>query len=221
MTLEWLIRRFDDCSYQPSKFADPVAAIAGYRGDHNLNSGMHPKTQPDGSLKSAAVLVPVVNRPDGPTVLFTQRTDHLNHHPGQISFPGGRTEAHDAGPEQTALRETEEEVGLPSSSVRIIGQLDDYLTRTGFVVTPVVGIIEPPFRLQPDPFEVAEVFEVPLPFLLDADNHQRHSLMFEGRERFFYAMPYNDYFIWGATAGMLMNLYQLLSADEQQALDIL
>lgn len=177
------------------------------RGDHDLNDGMGPLLP----LKPAAVLVPLIDRPDALTVLLTQRTSHLAHHAGQISFPGGHIEPGDGGPAATALRETEEEVGLDRRCVRLIGHLDTYVTRTGFVVTPVVGIVTPPFRLTADPHEVAEVFEVPLAFLLDPANHQRCTASFEGVERHFFAIPYRRHFIWGATAGMLMNLYDIVS----------
>ena len=178
------------------------------RGDHDLTPGARPPT----ALTPAAVLVPLVDHADGLTVLLTRRTDHLAHHAGQISFPGGHIEPGDGGPEQTALRETEEEVGLPGSRIQVIGRLDRYVTRTGFDVTPVVGMIEAPLDLDVDPVEVAEVFEVPLDFFLDPANHQRMSRLFEGRKREFHALPYGDYFIWGATAGMLMNLYERLIA---------
>ncbi len=181
------------------------------RGDHDLTPGARPPTE----LTPAAVLVPLVDHPDGLTVLLTRRTEHLAHHAGQISFPGGHIEPGDGGPEETALRETEEEIGLPGSRILLIGRLDRYVTRTGFDVTPVVGMIEAPLDLDVDldvdPVEVAEVFEVPLDFFHDPANHQRMSRLFEGREREFYAMPYGDYFIWGATAGMLMNLYERLN----------
>ncbi len=178
----------------------------GPRGDHDLNPGMHP----DKSLTQAAVLVPLVNRAEGLTAMFTRRTGHLLHHPGQISFPGGHIDPGDETPEETALRETEEETGLDRRHVEIIGHLNQYVTRTGFLITPVVALVEPPFELNPDPDEVEEVFEVPLAFLLDPANHQRHSREFEGRSREFYAMPYEGYFIWGATAGMLIDLYEVL-----------
>jgi len=161
-------------------------------------------------LKPAAVLVALVDRPEELTVLFTQRTAHLAHHAGQVSFPGGHLEPNDGGPEETALRETEEEIGLHRSQVTVIGHLDTYITRTGFIVTPVVGIVDPPFDIRPDPHEVADVFEVPLAFLLDPDNHQRCNAEFEGVVRYFYAMPYGERYIWGATAGMLVNLYEIL-----------
>jgi len=161
----------------------------------------------------AAVLVPLVVREQAPSVLLTRRTDHLHHHPGQISFPGGRLEADDASPVHTALRETEEEIGLARSHVELIGALPDYLTGTGFRVTPVVGLVHPPFDLTLDAFEVAEAFEVPLAHFLDPRNHQEHSILHEGRMRRFHAMPWHGYFIWGATAGILMSLYRLLHEE--------
>ena len=161
----------------------------------------------DGSpLTPAAVLVPIVLRDEGYTVLLTQRTAHLKDHPGQISFPGGRVEDADQSPVETALRETAEEIGLPSERIDVIGFLPAYRTGTGFQVTPVVALVHPPFELLPDPVEVAEVFEVPLTFLLDPANHQRHSLHHRGALRHYFAMPYGDYFIWGATAGMIRSL---------------
>lgn len=177
------------------------------RGDHDLN----PEMQPDGDLREAAVLVPLVARPDGMTLLLTRRTDHLDHHPGQISFPGGRVEPDDASAEAAALREAEEEVGLDPALVRIVGRLDQYITRTSFSVVPIVGIVDPGYTTDPDTFEVAEVFEVPLAFLLDPGNHHREHRMHLGMRREFYAMPYGDYYIWGATAGMIKNLYDVLA----------
>lgn len=176
------------------------------RGDHDLNPGMLKPTK----LVPAAVLVPIVERDDAPTVLLTQRTDHLTAHAGQISFPGGRMEEIDASREAAALRETEEEVGLGSEHIEIVGQLDLYVTRTGFEVTPVVGIVTPPFSLSPDPFEVADVFEVPLSFIIDPANHQKESRLYNGMKRQFYVLPYENRYIWGATAGMLVNLAEVL-----------
>jgi len=161
-------------------------------------------------LTAAAVLFPIVLRDSGVTVLLTQRTAHLRDHGGQISFPGGRVEVEDLSPIHTALRETEEEIGLDRERIEIIGFLPEYRTGTGFRVTPVVALVRPPFDLTPDPFEVAEVFEVPLAFLLDPENHQRHSLHYRGALRHFFAMPYGDYFIWGATAGMIRSLTERL-----------
>ena len=162
------------------------------------------------TLTPAAVLFPIVVRDAGHTVMLTQRTAHLRDHAGQISFPGGRVEADDLSPTHTALRETEEEVGLSRERVEILGFLPEYRTGTGFRVTPVVGLVHPPFDLQPDPFEVAEVFEVPLAFLLDPANHQRHEMHYRGALRQYFAMPYGDYFIWGATAGMIRSLSERL-----------
>lgn len=161
----------------------------------------------------AAVLIPLVQRPAGLTVLLTRRTAHLSAHAGQISFPGGRAEDFDASPVDTALRETEEEIGLHRRYIDVLGVLPDYLTGTGFQVTPVAGLVAPPFELNPDANEVDEVFEVPLAFLMDGAHHQRLSFELpEGGRRAFYAMPYGDYFIWGATAGMLRNLFHFLRA---------
>jgi 8-oxo-dGTP pyrophosphatase MutT (NUDIX family) len=165
--------------------------------------------------RPAAVLVPLVlhaHRKDSPTVLFTRRTDHLHHHPGQISFPGGGMEEGDSSAEETAVREAEEEIGLAPERVELIGRLPDYLTGTGFRVTPVVGLLRPPITLKLDSFEVAEAFEVPLMHFLDSANHRRHSIQIKNGETcHFHAMPYGNYFIWGATAGMLMALYRLLT----------
>lgn len=164
----------------------------------------------DEELMPAAVLFPIVQRDGEPTVLLTQRTAHLRDHPGQVSFPGGRCEAADPSPADTALRETVEEIGLSPAHVEIVGYLPEYRTSTGFRVTPVVAIVKPPFDLRLDAFEVAEAFEVPLSFLMDPANHQRHSLHYLGKLRHYYAMPYGDYFIWGATAGIIMSLYRAL-----------
>ncbi|HUJ85824.1 MAG TPA: CoA pyrophosphatase [Burkholderiales bacterium] len=170
-----------------------------------------PGVEGDGAgLTRAAVLMPIVVREQELTMLFTRRTANLRSHSGQISFPGGRAEPADPTPESTALRETQEEIGLPPDRVRLLGRLDDYSTRTGYRIAPVVGAVQAPFELRPDPDEVDEVFEVPLSFLLDPRNHQQHSRVFQGETRWFYAVPYRDYYIWGATAGMLVNLYRHL-----------
>jgi 8-oxo-dGTP pyrophosphatase MutT (NUDIX family) len=172
----------------------------------------------DGDPRAAAVLVPLVVRDGGLTVLLTQRTAHLNDHAGQVSFPGGRHEPDDENTTATALREAQEEVGLDPSRVEVLGTLPEYLTGTGFRVTPVVGLVHPPFTCKADTFEVAEIFEVPLSFLMDPKNHEVRVLNWEGGNRRFFAMPYprgeagGDYFIWGATAGMLRNFYRFLAA---------
>ncbi|HXH04559.1 MAG TPA: CoA pyrophosphatase [Candidatus Competibacteraceae bacterium] len=161
----------------------------------------------------AAVLVPLVARPEGYTVLLTRRTEHLVHHPGQVSFPGGRSEEGDASPVATALREAHEEIGLEPALVEVLGSLDLYQTVTGFLVTPVVGLVHPSFQLTLDSFEVAEAFEVPLAHALDPCNHQRQSRIVNGQRREYYVIPYRHYFIWGATAAMLVNLSTRLDAE--------
>ena len=165
----------------------------------------------DEELTPASVLFPIVLRQSGPSVLLTQRTAHLKDHPGQISFPGGRVEPADASPAATALREAQEEIGLASRHVEIIGYLPEYRTGTGFRVTPVVAVVKPPFDLRPEPGEVAEIFEVPFSFLMDAANHQQHSLHYRGKLRHYFAMPYGEYFIWGATAGIIVTLARALA----------
>lgn len=162
------------------------------------------------ALTPASVLMPIVARAEELMMLFTRRTAQLRSHSGQISFPGGRAEPADPTPESTALRETHEEIGLAPDRVRLIGRLADYSTRTGYRITPVVGVVSPPFELRPDAGEVDEVFEVPLSFLLDPQNHLRHSRVIQGETRWYYAIPYGDYYIWGATAGMLVNFYHHL-----------
>ena len=165
----------------------------------------------EGAITPASVLVPIVAHPGGMTVLFTQRTSHLRSHSGQISFPGGRAEPEDPSAEFTALREAGEEIGLKAGQVEVIGRLPEYLTRTGYRVTPVVGLLTPPLALAPNPREVEEVFEVPLAFLLDPRNHQRRTREFQGRTVSFYAIPYGERDIWGATAGILVNFYRQLA----------
>ena len=183
-----------------------------------------PETRGDGRLfegrerAAASVLVPLVERAGGLTVLLTQRTAHLRDHAGQISFPGGRAESADEDPVATALRETEEEVGLARRHVDVIGSMPEYRTVTYYDVTPVVALVRPPFELVLDAHEVADAFEVPLDFLMTPANHQRHLFEFGGYQREFLSMPWprpqggEPYFIWGATAAMLRNLYRFLSA---------
>jgi 8-oxo-dGTP pyrophosphatase MutT (NUDIX family) len=162
-------------------------------------------------LIPASILFPIILHAHRPTVLLTRRTAHLKDHAGQISFPGGRAEAEDSSPAHTALREAEEEVGLQAKHIEIVGYLPECLTGTGFRVTPVVAFVAPPFELRPDTFEVAEIFEVPLAFLLDPANHQKQSFLHRGKLRDTYAINYSDYFIWGATAGMIVSLYEALA----------
>jgi 8-oxo-dGTP pyrophosphatase MutT (NUDIX family) len=169
----------------------------------------------EGTPTPAAVLVPLVNRPEGLQVLLTQRSANLPDHAGQISFPGGRVELHDQSTDAAALREATEEVGLAPERVAVLGHLSDYETVTGFRVTPVVGWVEPPFDVTPDPVEVADVFEVPLAFLLDPANQQRHFRMLGALRRDFWAIPYRERYIWGATAAMLLILDRTLRAPAE------
>lgn len=189
------------------RFASGQAPAQTLYGDQGV--------RPDpAALTAACVLVPVVARADGLTMLFTRRTSNLRDHSGQVSFPGGRAEAGDASPEATALRETFEEIGLDAGRIEVLGRLSDYHTRTGYRITPVVGLVAPPFDLNPDAREVDAVFEVPLPFLLDPVNHQVQSRQFQGGTVRFFAIAYREHYIWGATAGMLVNLYRhLVAAD--------
>jgi 8-oxo-dGTP pyrophosphatase MutT (NUDIX family) len=160
----------------------------------------------------AAVLIPMVAYEDELKILLTKRTSHLHDHPGQISFPGGRTDPEDTSPEHTALREAEEEIGLPSSHIEILGRLPPYLTITGYQVIPVAALVQPGYVYTPDDFEVAEIFEVPMSFLMNPHHHERRMWQSPEGQRQFYAMPYENKFIWGATAGMLRNLYHFLKA---------
>lgn len=195
---DWLRRRF----------VEPVIWTPEFGAEADMNfSGRAPVP--------AAVLVPLVAREDELSLLLTLRTAHLNDHAGQVSFPGGRVDPEDSDAVATALRETEEEIGLARRHIEVIGQLPDYQTGTGFTVTPVVALVHPPFQLAADEFEVAEIFEVPMRFLMDGANHERRSAELPNRSgrRSFYSMPYRDYFIWGATAAMLRNLYHFLRAD--------
>lgn len=175
--------------------------------DYDLNPGLDSDFPRAASPRPAAVLVPVIAR-ETLTMLFTQRTDALAAHAGQIAFPGGKVEPTDRDAVDTAQREAEEEIGLQRSFVEPLGFLDTYFTGTGFRIVPVVALVRPGFDLTLDPAEVAAAFEVPFDFLMNAENHQRHSRTFAGRERFYHAMPYEDRYIWGATAGILKNMHE-------------
>lgn len=160
----------------------------------------------------AAVLVPIVARGGAMTVLFTRRTDGLARHAGQVSFPGGRAEAGDAAPVATALREAREEVGIAAASVAVVGRLEERPVGTGYRIVPVVGLLADPPPFAADSREVAEIFEVPLPFVLDPANYRRERMVVEGVPRRFHTLPYRRYFIWGATAAILVNLRDVLRA---------
>ena len=188
-----------------------LAALSSWTPEFPGDGGLFPGREPSG----AAVLIPLVQHEAGLSLLLTRRADHLRDHAGQISFPGGRVEPEDDGPVATALRETEEEIGLARRYIEVIGQLPVYSTVTAFQVTPVVALVEPGFVLTLDDFEVAEAFEVPLAFLMNPAHHRHHRFEFAGSERRFLSMPWQgperEYFIWGATAAMLRNFYRLLS----------
>ncbi len=188
---------------------DPRSGRALGPGDWDLNPELKADLAAMAPPRPAAVLVPIVLRSEL-TVLLTQRSHDVPSHPGQISFPGGKIEKRDATPVDCALREAEEEIGLPAAYVEPLGYLDSYRTGTGFQISPVVALVRPGFKVVLDPREVLEVFEVPLRFLMNEANHQKQSREWRGRQRSFYAMLYDDRYIWGATAGMLKNMYDRL-----------
>lgn len=181
-------------------------------GDHALNPGMKQK---EGSLRDAAVLILLLKKPDGSlSVLFTERTTNLNSHAGQISFPGGGVEKKDKNEIETALREASEEIGLDQKNARVLGQLEDYVTRTGFRVKPVVAVLETDQAWQPQETEVAKIFEVPLEHILSPQGLHEENLTFEGGERRFYACDHDGHHIWGATAGMLKSFTNAIQPPE-------
>jgi 8-oxo-dGTP pyrophosphatase MutT (NUDIX family) len=202
---------------QPQALRQRLAQLDGWQPPIS-GDGARPDVFGERPATAASVLIPLVQRPGELHVLLTRRTDHLHDHAGQISFPGGRAEPSDADVVATALREAQEEVGLAHDKVEVIGHLPTYTTVTHFVVTPVVALVQPDYTLALDAFEVAEAFEVPLPFLMDPAHHQHHEFEFGGVARRFLSMPWGSghgdphrYFIWGATAAMLRNLYHLLA----------
>lgn len=180
-------------------------------GDHRLNPDLR-AVFGQRTLREAAVLVPVVDRGDEASVILTKRTEALRNHSGQVAFPGGRLDPEDASAEDAALREAMEEIGLERRLVEIVGRMPDYVSGTGFRVTPVLSVVRPDFRLAINPDEVDSVFEVPLRFLMDPANHRQDSRIWEGRERFFYRMPYENWMIWGLTAGIIHAVYERLYA---------
>ena len=185
----------------------PPVPLTPRRGDYDLNPDTRPQAR--GQLAPAAVLLAVVQRAE-PQILFTERTAHLPRHAGQVSFPGGRAHPDDATLVETALRETQEETGIEPAFITIAGFLDAYETGTGYAILPVVGLLAEGFALAPDANEVAEVFEVPLVFLLDPRNRERHAREWQGRRREFYAFTHDGHYIWGATAAMLVDFGERL-----------
>lgn len=177
-------------------------------GDHILNPDLGPYARWEGAPRDAAVLIPIVERKHGPTVILTVRTAHLSSHAGQIALPGGKIDREDEDPTQAALREAEEEIGLSRTEVHRIGELSPYLTGSGYRVVPVVAEVGSSHHLTLNPDEVADVFEVPLSFLMNPANHRKQSRTWQGRERYYYAMPFGERYIWGVTAGILRSLYE-------------
>lgn len=175
-------------------------------GDHSLNPGTKSAIVKEG-LRDAAVLIPIVDHPDGATMLLTKRTEKLRTHSGQIAFPGGGIDPEDASPEAAALRETEEEIGLDRNYIDIIGRMPNYYSGSGYRVAPIIGIVRPGFALSINPDEVDDTFEVPLSFLMNAANHRRESRVWQNVERHFYTMPYGDRYIWGLTAGIIRTVH--------------
>ena len=186
---------------------DPARAENRAKSDFDLDGGRHADVLTDRPARQAAVLFPIVLH-DRPTVLLTERSADLPSHAGQIAFPGGKVEPHDRDELQTALRETHEEIGLEARWIEPLGYLDNYRTGTNFNIVPVVGLVTPGFTLEIDTREVAAVFEVPLDFLLDPSNHELHQREWRGQQRTYYAMPFADHYIWGATAGMIRNFHE-------------
>ena len=190
----------------PPALSDPD--LLPTRGDHAIDPVIQAMADIR-PIRPAAVLIPVIDHPE-PTVLLTLRTDGLSSHAGQIAFPGGKIDPGDASPLAAALREAEEEIGLDRRLVEPLGYLDLYLSGTGFRIVPTVARVAPTFQLKVNASEVADVFEVPLAFLMGPENHQRHSREWRGMMRTYYAMPFGDRYIWGVTAGILRNLYERL-----------
>jgi 8-oxo-dGTP pyrophosphatase MutT (NUDIX family) len=205
-----LDRSVDRLRREPPGLLEPRSDL---KGDHALNPetwALLPGTEP----RDAAVLVPIIDYDSGPRVLLTERASGLRSHSGQIAFPGGRMDPEDVSATDTALREAEEEIGLPRAFVRPLGYLDAYLSSSNYLVRPVVALVMPGAPVAPNPEEVADIFEVPLAFLMDEANHELHAREWRGMIRQYYAMPFGDRYIWGVTAGILRNMYERLYAHD-------
>jgi len=200
--------------YSADDFRLRLTLDRGYRadddlGDHTINPGFEFDRS---KLRSAAVLIPIIDRQNEASVLLTKRQEKLRSHSGQVAFPGGRIDPTDASPEDAALRETMEEVGLDASHIEVIGRMPDYVSGSGFLIAPVFGVVKPGFTLAINDDEVEAAFEVPLRFLMDPANHKRDSAMWANKERFFYRMPFEGWMIWGVTAGIIRTVYERLYA---------
>ena len=205
------LRRFSTEDFRARAMREQAPHAETDYGDHRLNPDLRDLIVRDG-LRDAAVLIPVVDRGGDASVILTKRTEKLRRHSGQIAFPGGTIDATDPTPEFAALRETEEEIGLSADFIEVIGRMPDYVSGSGFRIAPVLSIVQPGFMLTINEDEVDDAFEVPLSFLMDPANHNRESRMWQDRERFFYTMPFGDWYIWGVTAGIIRTLYERLYA---------
>jgi 8-oxo-dGTP pyrophosphatase MutT (NUDIX family) len=204
-------------AFNADLFREKARGLAGEagdfrHGDHLLNPDIVERLRQE-TLREAAVLIPVVDRGDAAGMILTRRTQTMRQHSGQVAFPGGAVDAADASPEAAALREAYEEIGLEADFVETIGRLPAYLTTTGFRITPVIGLVRPDYALTLNREEVDAAFEVPFAFVMNPDNHKRESRVWEGKERFYYSMPYLEHHIWGVTAGILRVLYERLHLD--------
>lgn len=211
MTLAAGFSDFTAADFRRRVLGHPGDDLAHDLGDHVLNPDLDQLVERAGA-REAAVLVPIVDRGSKTSVILTTRAGNLRQHSGQVAFPGGSIDPEDASLEDAALRESLEEIALERRHVETIGRLPRYLTTTGFRITPVLAIVSPGFTLMPNPEEVADVFEVPLGFLMDAANHVRDSRVWQGHERHYYVMPFGDRHIWGVTAGIIRTLYERLYA---------
>lgn len=205
------LRRFTAEDFRRRAAAEQAPRGGTDYGDHRLNPDLAPLfTQ--ARLRDAAVLIPVVDRGDEASVILTKRTEKLRSHSGQVAFPGGRVDATDPSPQFTALRETEEEIGLSPDFIEVVGRMPDYVSGSGFRIAPILSVVRPGFLLTINQDEVDDAFEVPLSFLMDPANHNRESRVWQDRERYFYTMPFGDRYIWGVTAGIIRTLYERLYA---------